>query len=1039
MRRNSFICILISMVFMTSSLIAQPVQEFSEEPAEFLKELHKHITSTKRQSSQAVADKFKETYELGSIGASELASIMETSNLLLERRTNVYPYWEMYFGAINSFYAAETKWTTFGKWAEITHQVTENQKRGSNTKLKAYLEFSTSLFDNGFIFHSSARTWGTTARSCTFKYTDQPEIDFPQGNIFAHATGDTMTIFNSSGTYFPLESEWKGNEGKVQWTRAGFNTNEVYCEFKEYDLDVKKSIYSVDSVQFYFTLFFDKPMEGKLENKLVTGNKKETSTYPRFYSYTEIIEIPDLGEGVDYVGGFTLRGSKIVGQGTPENPARLTFHHANGQKALLAKSTEILIRKPVEINAIDCEVSVYIGKDSIYHPSLKLNYRIPERELMLLRGQEGIAKVNFFDSYHKQEITADIVRWNLNEPSIDIDMITQAGVDPAIFTSSNYFRSGELDKFQGINDFNPVDQLKRYVERTGSKEFYADGFAQFLHPNYREHSIKRLLYRLVEDGFINYVEELSFIRVKPKLFRYILAGEDKIDYDVIRIQSYTRDINGKIDIESNLIDLEGVSKVTVSDSQSVNFEPDSFQLQLERDRDMRFSGKVEAGRLDFIGKGFHFEYDSFMVDLTDLAAAVMYVPSGEIDNEGYELLKPLQSKIEGLTGTLLIDKPDNKSSKEHYPEYPIYKNTQESYVYYDKEGTFDSVYNREDFYFELEPFEFDSLDNFNPYMSDFQGDFHSGDIFPVFSEDLTIQEDLSFGFERTTPPEGFPIYGGKGTFTDSIFLSNKGLRGKGKVDYMFVDFDAKDIIFFPDSMNAKTENFHMDKTFQNGVGFPLVDGTKNLIHWLPYSDSMFIKMTSDPFSMYEINASLEGDLVLSPNGLFGNGEFTWKEAQMISKQFAFEADALEADTMSLEILAIDRDKVTFITPNVKGRVDFEARKGTFKSNVSGIPTEFANNQYKTNIDEFFWDMELNVLEFRTPPGSGGEYFVSTHADQDSLKFKARTAFFDLPTSVITAEGVDEIPVADGLVVPDSGKVVILAAAQLETLENATIK
>ena len=45
-------------------------------------------------------------------------------------------------------------------------------------------------------------------------------------------------------------------------------------------------------------------------------------------------------------------------------------------------------------------------------------------------------------------------------------------------------------------------------------------------------------------------------------------------------------------------------------------------------------------------------------------------------------------------------------------EFPIIRSYDNSKVYYDDEEIFSGVYNRENFYFEVDPFQIDSLDTY---------------------------------------------------------------------------------------------------------------------------------------------------------------------------------------------------------------------------------------------------------------------------------------------------------------------------------------
>ena len=119
---------------------------------------------------------------------------------------------------------------------------------------------------------------------------------------------------------------------------------------------------------------------------------------------------------------------------------------------------------------------------------------------------------------------------------------------------------------------------------------------------------------MVQDGFIFYDEDRGLITVRDKVFNYIAANGGLIDYDVIRIQSFNEKSNGTISLDNNDIALTGVKQVLLSDSQNVFVYPDNQNLEIQKNKDMAFSGRVRAGRLDFEGTGFHFEYDTFMLD-----------------------------------------------------------------------------------------------------------------------------------------------------------------------------------------------------------------------------------------------------------------------------------------------------------------------------------------------------------------------------------------------------------------------------------------
>ena len=98
------------------------------------------------------------------------------------------------------------------------------------------------------------------------------------------------------------------------------------------------------------------------------------------------------------------------------------------------------------------------------------------------------------------------------------------------------------------------------------------------------------------------------------------------------------------------------------------------------------------GRFVLYGKDFNFKYDDFKIDLNKIDSVQLAVPIIPIqrDDYGNEKLVRIKTVIQAVTGDLKIDDPNNKSGlkKDSFPEYPIFKSFDDSYVYYDKSSTF---------------------------------------------------------------------------------------------------------------------------------------------------------------------------------------------------------------------------------------------------------------------------------------------------------------------------------------------------------------
>ena len=92
----------------------------------------------------------------------------------------------------------------------------------------------------------------------------------------------------------------------------------------------------------------------------------------------------------------------------------------------------------------------------------------------------------------------------------------------------------------------------------------------------------------------------------------------------------------------------------------------------------------------------------------------------------------------------------------------------------------------------------------------------------------------------------------------------------------------------------------------------------------------------------------------------------------------------------------------------------------------------ANEQSKRQLPD-----SLSLAQFIDQAYTGAE-FISVHPLQDSLKFFAAKARYNLRTNVINAQDVKIIKVADAAIYPDSGKVMILKDAKIQSLKHAII-
>ncbi len=1038
------------------------IKRFSMIPDEYMTQLTEFFgtSGSKQEELETTFKQFIETFNVSPLSTPEMReSIINTSNTLLEKRAKPDPHFLHYLQALNGFAANPDAFASYEAWNEaLDFAIRKKNIRVADD----YLQTSSLILQKNIMYESPSATWAFRGGSYQFKFDKEPSVEFENITLTCRSKGDSSQVFSTSGVLLPFENHWTGKGGEVYWVRAGFTKETVNAKLRNYAVDVTKANYTADSVTFINSVYYDEPMLGSFEEKIIANTSAEDASYPRFDSYEKLFKIEDIYPGVDYQGGFSMRGSKFVGSGSNEQQAMLFFKRYDTVR-MVCRSKFFVIRKD-QLTGQNTSVTYYLDKDSIYHPGLKLKYVVKNREVSLIRDgdPQSMARAPYYNSYHKIDMDFELLTWQVERPEILMGAMKGSIVNKSYFESENYFRESRYLELEMLDKINPLVALKRFSKERGNTEFWADDLAGYMRLPLTE--VRHLCLMLSYKGIITYDINNDKIILRQRLFDYLDARVGKKDYDVIKFDS-EHDMVGlesaNLRLTDNFLKIYGVPRIAVSDSQNVIIYPRGRQLIVKKNRDFEFDGVIEAGLFTFFGQGFEFSYQDFKIGLENIDSLKIKVTSFEEDAYGTKGLVDIQNVVENITGELRIDDPNNKSSVKNFPQYPIFTSKQDSYVYYDYPITQDGVYDREKFYFAIDPYEVDSLNSFSTSGLTFEGNFTSADIFQPMRDRLTVQPDYSLGFRRYTGTEGYPVYGGKGMFYDTIMLSNRGLMGNGKITYLNSTAESKEFVFLIDSMNAVCDKYEIKKqTAEQGAEFPAVEGEGVKVHWEPYKDLWDTEQGDSLIQMYGGMATLAGGTSFSPKGLTGRGKFKFGNAQLTSGSYSFEEHEMMADTASFDLVKTggDNKELAFKTQNIKAYVDFNQKKGMFTSNDELTVVQFPQNKYICYLDRFSWDMVTEEMQLGTTlasapdavkkPGAeakpesedlGGAHFISVHPKQDTLNFTAPYSTYDLKKYIIHAEEVDHINVADSRVFPgEKGKVTVLPDAKMETLKEAKI-
>lgn len=1009
--------------------------------ATFLSEIEDFMTGSKNKTYIDSFKAFKKFYTGGGLSDDEKLLIQSTSGAMLDLKLTVGPYFTDYYASLALMRKRDTGTVNFQQYHEVLNGLLSDVDGRKLNPFKNTLKFATYFFESGTLKYSSAGVnWLAQSKDYDFEYKDgQPLVSFEKLDLIATRKQDSIVLNQTSGSYYPLETQWIGKGGKVSWERVDFPG--VSVEISDYEIDTKKAFYEANNTKLSYPEYFPQgPIMGTFQDKILAGNAAADGSYPRFESNEPRLSIKDLGGNIRYEGGFRLHGATMYGYGNEEVPANLWISHI-GKEVFIGTSEMFIVKKQEKVVAEKVNSQIVFDKDTLYHPSINMTYQIPKKELKLKRGKNGADQNLFTDRYHQIRLDAPTIDWKIDTDTIQIGIKRPSfanSIEKKVkFESFDFFDQNEFEKIQNISNSNPLIIMRIISDKEMTRDLDAEFLAQKINPRFSVENVKSLYYDLVAKGFIDFDEKDNRVYLLDKLFHYTDATAEKVDYDVLGVLSQTNNTNAILNIATKAYEITGVNSVEFSAKQKVAAKPYQGYLQMHKNRSLLFDGKLFAGFGIFDGTDFTFEYPKFTIKADSVRYFDLFVPTGAEDENGVMEATSIASRIEYAYGYLQIDAPSNKSGLEDLANFPSFHTKGPSYVFYDYEDTKNGAYTRDSFYFELAKFNFKSLDRFTSADVAFKGSLVSADIFPDFEETIVIQEDdSSLGFTTQTTGEGFPTYQGKGLYNGELNLSNKGLLGVGNLKYLNSSTDSEDFVFMPRQMLASAKTFHTDEERKAQPNIPQVDGTDVTINWLPYQDSMYVNTTADPFAFYiDPGYSLDGTLVLTPDGVKGKGAFEWEEGLMNSKLFSYGAFSVKSDTTSIKIKALEGNNFAFDSKNVNADVDFDKQIGRFKANADTVMTRLPYNQYETTMNEFDWDMKEQTITFISDePGS----FISTHPDQDSLYFDGADAFYDLKTSQLSVSGVPFIESADAYVYPKGEQVEIKANAKITQLEEAII-
>lgn len=734
----------------------------------------------------------------------------------------------------------------------------------------------------------------------------------------------------------------------------------------------------------------------------------------------------------------------------------LVYHKAklvimrHGEPSIKLQANEFVLDLK-KLFAHRVETVIYLsGGDSLSHPSMDLLYLVDSAEVVLMKDwKDKFGRQGMRSSFHNYSLYFDAVRWKQNTDTLHFTALIDKEHERAAVESYDYFNMERYMDAKGILSFHPLGVIHIYAYKYPGKDIYAEDVLKDIGKEKDLYAFDLHLKELEGSGWFDYRPEEN-MRIIPyqRLHDWAMAARAKKDYDNVQLVSEVEEgSHAKMDFNTKEMILNGTRPFVLADTQFVAVVPYKSTVKVTDKRNLFFGGVVGAGKLNFYGEQiekFKYDYENHKVILDSVdSLRFILVRHPPLGFEFSPLQKALRSTvIEGLTGAIYINKPDNRSSRERSPEYSVLDSYTNCYVYWARGNIHGGVYTKDKLYFSIDPFVLDSLDTFNERALSFEGEFFSNDIFPKFKQKLAVMDDQTLGFKQVTPDTGYPMYAGKGRFNNEITLDGSGLGGKGDVDFLNTVAKSDSFEFFFDSVKAVTKEFNMPGGTRNGAFFPEVKASEVKYKWLTQQDVIELESTTgEPILLFEGEGRFDGKLVITKEGVKGNGTLTMGNVVVKSGEFVFgEKDFIAHQGSFIVNDRSDPNKMLYKGDSLEIDYDVTKHHSTFIATDPGVATgSFPAQQFKTSLGKGEYDKAGNNLVLDAISVKAGEsFFISSDPNQDSLNFMAQHATYNFDEQAIKIDSVPYILVADAKVVPDNQKVTIKPDGFVQKLTNAKI-
>ena len=857
-----------------------------------------------------------------------------------------------------------------------------------------------------------------------------PSLHLDQTSLILSSQFDSLIINNVTGNHILKNRVFAGSSATMNWPKKHEKMARAKIKLGDFNFRLDRGDFWTPNATLIFPDLFTDSIPGTFRYKSKKNINQNTKAFPQFTSNKNNISLTFFDGKVQYKGGVQLKGNDLIGTAISKAPGELIILDGKGRKAII-KSEKFDFKDSV-ILTHNGEISIITNSDSLFHPGIAMRYDKRENRLTVWREKKYDVSP-FYDTYHNILIGADQLIWPMDHDSINFKMTSGNGLLPATFESIDFFNFNRYEGLNGPYSFHPIGLSVFYAQKYGLTEFNEIELSSEYELDVR--FIKGAMKMLSTYGFAIYDIKTGHVKLLPRAFLYYQAAAKKRDFDNVFISSkMATGFNASLSLDSMYLNINGIKKFWVTADYKGSITPINGKISIRENRKIIFNGGVTLGHFDYEGQNFQFDYDKFLINLNQIDSIDLRLTNSDGS------FAQLSNHIEQTKGIIYLNMPNNRSGKEASEKYPYFVSDTDGLVYFDQPEILNGAYDST-IVFIVRPKKFDDIDNDSTENLIFPGSFNSGGIFPVFEDSLIIMEDQSLGFNHEIPEEGYNLYGTPAKTYETIRLSNDGIRGTGKIDFIHSHLFSDDFIYYSDSVTTDGYKGYIDPGQVKSLNFPQADLGNFRMSWYPRKDSMYLITIGEPFNFYTKSAQLVGNVNLTQAGVYGSGSFFTRGSVTESKKMTFEEKSFEARNSTFQILSDQVDKPAMVGEDMHTKFDLE-------KNIVAINVEhkrdaeftFPYAAMKTSIVNATWFLEDSIVTMKKPDNVEliDSYFYSTRQDLDSLAFNGTNAIYDIKTSELRVQGIPHILVADAKIIPANNETTIKFNSELETFQNAKI-